>query len=40
MTHKQEEMQHDISKLWDLVQHISLSQREMNNEVEAKIDGL
>ena len=37
MTHEEEEeMQHDISKLWDQVQQISLSQK----VTEAKMDGL
>ena len=33
-------MQHDISKLRDQVQQISLSQRVTKNEMEAKMDGL
>ena len=37
MSHEEEEeMQHDISKLWDQVQQISLSQK----VIEAKMDGL
>lgn len=38
MTHEEEEeMQHDISKLWDQVQQILLSQRVTKNEMEAKM---
>ena len=37
---EEEEMQHDISKLRDQVQQITLSQRVTKNEMEAKIDGL
>ena len=37
---EEEEMQHDISKLWDQVQQISLSQRVTKNEIEAEMDGL
>ena len=33
-------MQHDISKLRDQVQQISLSERVTKNEMEAKMDGL
>ena len=40
MTHEDEEVQHDISKLRDHVQQISLSQRVTKNEMEAKMDGL
>ena len=40
MTHEEEEVQHDISKLQDQVQQISLSQRVTKNEMEAKMDGL
>ena len=51
MTHEEEEVQHDISNLWDQVQKISLSQREtraelkrdmdgFKNDMEAKIDGI
>ena len=45
MTHEEEEeMQHDISKLRDRVQQISLSQKVTKNELEAmmnvKIDGI
>ena len=47
MTHEEEEVQHDISKLQDQVHQISLSQRVTINEmdglkkgVEAKMDGL
>ena len=47
MTHEAEEWQHDISKLQEQVQQISLSQRATKNEmdvlkksVEAKMDGL
>jgi len=35
MTHKVEELQHDVSKLRDL-----LSQRVTKNELEDKMDGL
>ena len=47
MTHEDEEWQHDISKLQEQVQQISLSQRATKNEMEvlkkgmeAKMDGL
>ena len=47
MTHEEGELQHDISKLWDQVQQIFLSQRATKNEMEvlkkgmeAKMDGL
>ena len=47
MTHEEEEVQHDISKLQDQVHQIFLSQRATKNEmevlkkgVEAKMDGL
>ena len=47
MTHEVEELQHDLSKLQEKVQQISLSQRATKNEmevlkkgVEEKIDGL
>ena len=41
MTHEEEEeMQHDISKLRDQVQQISLSQRVTRNEMEDKMDAL
>ena len=41
MTHeKEEEMQHDISKLSDQVQQILLSQRVTKSEMEANMDGL
>ena len=47
MTHEAEEWQHDMSKLEDQVQQISLSQRATKNEmdvlkksVEAKMDGM
>ena len=47
MTHEDEELQHDLSKLQQQVQQISLSQRATKNEmdvlkksVEAKMDGL
>ena len=33
-------MYHDISKLWDQVQQISLSQRVTKNELEANMGGL
>ena len=47
MTHEDEEWQHDISKLQEQVQQISLSQRATKNDmevfkkgVETKMDGL
>ena len=47
MTHEEEHVQHDISKLQDQVQQISFSQKVTKNEMdglkkgmEAKIDGL
>jgi len=44
MHEEEEEMQHDISKLQDQVQQISLSQKVTKNELEAmmivKIDGI
>ena len=41
MTHEEEEeMQHDISKLRDQEQQISLSQRVIKNEMEANMDVL
>jgi len=41
MTHEEEEeMQHDISKLRDQVEQISLSQRVTKNELEALMDVL
>ena len=47
MTHEDEEVQHDISKLHEQVHQISLSQRATKNEiqvlkkgVETKMDGL
>lgn len=41
LTHeKEEEMQHDTSKLRDQVQQISLSQRLTKNELEVKMDGI
>ena len=41
MTHEEEEeMQHDMSKLQDQVQQISLAQRVTKNEMEAKMDVL
>ena len=40
MTHEEEELQYDISKLRDQVQQIQLSQRVTKNEMEAKMDGL
>ena len=46
MTHEDEELQHDLSKLQEQVHQISLSQRATKNEmevlkkgVEAKMDG-
>ena len=38
MTH--EELQHDMSKLWDQVQQISLSQRATKDELKGDMDGL
>ena len=47
MTHEDEELQHDLSKLQEKVHQISLSQRATKNEMEvwkkgmeAKMDGL
>lgn len=40
MTHEEEELQHDISKLWEQVQQISLSQRETIDELKGDMDGL
>ena len=47
MTHKEEEVQHEISKLQEQVHQISLSQRATKNEmevlkksVEANMDGM
>ena len=47
MTHEDEEWQHDISKLQEQVQQISLSQKATKNDmevfkkdVETKMDGL
>ena len=47
MTHEDEELQHDLSKLQEQVQQISLSQRATKNDmevlkkgVETKMDGL
>ena len=47
MTHEDEELQHDLSKLQEQVQQISLSQKATKNEmevlkkgVEVKMDGL
>ena len=48
MNHEEEEeMQHDISKLWDQVQQVSLAQKSteskmdgLKKDVEAKMDGL
>ena len=34
MTHEEEEVQHDIAKLQEQVQQISLSQRVTKNEME------
>ena len=39
MHEEEEEIQHDISKLQDQLQQISLSQRVTKNEMEAKMDG-
>jgi len=39
MHEEEEEMKHDISKLWDQVQLISLSQRETKDELKVmKVD--
>ena len=38
--HEGEELQHDISKLWDQVQQISLSQRETKDELKGDMDVL
>ena len=40
MTHEEEEVQHDISKLQDQVQQLSLLQKVTKNEMEAKMDSL
>ena len=47
MTHEDEDLQHDLSKLQEQVHQISLSQRATKNEVEvlkkgmeAKMDGM
>ena len=47
MTHEDEELQHDLSKLQEQVHQIFLSQKETKNEMEvlkkgmeAKMDGL
>ena len=40
MTHEDEELQHDLSKLQEQVHQISLSQRATKNEMETKMDGL
>jgi len=40
MTHEEEELQHAISKLWDQVQQISLSQRESKDGLKGDMDGL
>ena len=40
MTHEDEELQHDLSKLQEQVQQISLSQRVTKNEMEGRMDGL
>ena len=40
MTHEEEEVQHDISKLQCQVQQISLLKKVTRNEMEAKMDGL
>ena len=40
MTHEEEELQHDISKLRDQVQQISLSQRTTKDELKGDMDGL
>ena len=38
MTHEEEELQHDISKLQDQVPQISLSYRTTKNEIEANMN--
>ena len=38
MTHEEEEVQHDISKLRDQVKQIFLSQRVNKNEMKANMD--
>ena len=40
MTHEDEELQHDISKLQEQVHQILLSQRETKNEMEALKKGV
>ena len=47
MTHEEEELQYEISKLWYQVQQISILQRTteddtdvLKEEMEAKLDGL
>ena len=40
MTHEEEEVQHDISKLQDQVHQISLSQRVTKNEMEVLKKGM
>jgi len=40
MMHEEEELQHDISKLWDQVQQISLSQRATKDELKGDMDSL
>ena len=40
MTHEDEEWRHDISKLQEQVQKISLSQRETKNEMEVLKKGM
>lgn len=40
MMHEEEEMQNDISNLWDQVQQISPSQRATGNELKGDMDGL
>ena len=38
--HEEEELQHDISKLWDQVQQILLSQRATKDELKGDMDSL
>ena len=40
MPHEEEEWKHDISKLRDQVQQISLSQRATKDEIKGEMDGL
>ena len=40
ITHEEEELQHDISKLQDQMQQILLSQRATKDELKRDMDGL